>query len=68
MTRTSSKEKSPTESRRLVRGAGRIFYEYISKLRTEPCFINEVGCDGLLPLSWTDVDGRLTEADHVNDR
>ena len=35
MTRTSSKRDSPTESGRLVRGAGRIFYEYISKLRTE---------------------------------
>lgn len=35
MTRTSSKEQTPTESRRLVRGAGSTFYEYISKLRTE---------------------------------
>ena len=35
MKRTSSEEHTPTESRRLVRGAGRAFHEYISKLRTE---------------------------------
>ena len=35
MTRTSNKEQTPTESCRLMRGAGSTFYEYISKLRTE---------------------------------
>ena len=65
MTRTSSKKYTPTESRRLVRGAGRAFYEYISKLRTE---MWKVGCDGSHPLLWTDVDGHLMEADHVSDQ
>ena len=63
MTRTSNKEQTPTESSRSVRGAGSTFYEYISKLRTE---MKIVGCDGSHPLPWTDVDGHLTEADHVN--
>ena len=35
MMRTSNKGISPTESCRMVRGTGRVFYEYISKLRTE---------------------------------
>ena len=43
MTRTSNKEQTPTESCRLMRGAGSTFYEYISKLRTE---MKIVGCDG----------------------
>ena len=70
MTRTSNKEQTPTESSRLVRGAGSTFYEYISKLRTEMEVIlyNRVGCDGSHPLLWTDVDGHLMEADHVSDQ
>ena len=63
MKRTSSKKYTPTESCRLMRGAGRAFYEYIFELRTE---IKKVGCDGSHPLSWTDVDGHLMEAVHVN--
>ena len=72
MTRTSSKKYTPTESRRLVRGAGRIFHEYISKLRTEMKIISQTMKQSRLrrvhPLLWTDVDGHLTEADRVNDQ
>ena len=65
MKRTSSKKYTPTESRRLVRGAGRTFYEYIFELRTE---MKKVGCDGSHPLLWTDVDGHLMEAVHVSEQ
>ena len=70
MTRTSSKEQTPTESRRLVRGAGRIFHEYISKLRTEMKIISQTMKQSRLrrvhPLLWTDVDGHLMKAGHVS--
>jgi len=42
MTRISSNKSVPTESCRLLRGAGYPYYEYLFELRTEVT----VGCDG----------------------
>jgi len=42
MTRISSNKIVPTESCRLLRGAGYPYYEYLFELRTEIT----VGCDG----------------------
>lgn len=66
MKRTSNELYTPTESRRLVRGAGRAFHEYISKLRTE-IFIKRVGCDGSRPLLRTDIDGCLAKPVHASE-
>ena len=72
MTRRSNERHTSKESRRLVRGAGRIFHEYISTLRTEMKIISQTMKQSRLrrvhPLLWTDVDGHLTEADRVNDQ